>query len=104
MTVADIEEKRALARTYLVRGMIYRWLSVIFMVMGFAVCLALFLTRFQGHFLFIVTDPVVGIFLAVPFLPSLVLGILANRNRRKFASLAPQLSEKQPSEDGAHPS
>ena len=88
-TRADLEwgENRQLARALLIKSRFYRFFALAFAVMGVIIFAYLYLTHIEGNLLEALRTPSLIIVILVPFLPAIVLSLLAQKYERQFAKL-----------------
>lgn len=88
-TAADSEwgENRPLARALLIKSRFYRIFALAFAVMGLVIFAYLYMTHIEGNFSEVLRNPSIIVILLVPFLPAIVLSLLAQKFERQFAKL-----------------
>lgn len=82
-------ENRLLARSLLMKSKLYRMFALFFAVMGVVIFVSLFVSHVDGNFIKALSDPTTIAVVLVPFLPAVVLSLLAQRTEKKFAALKP---------------
>lgn len=80
-------DNRLLARQLLMKAKLYRMFALFFAVTGVVVFISLFLSHIEGSFFDALRDPTTIAILVVPFLPAIVLSLMAQKVERQFASL-----------------
>lgn len=86
-SVNELEQKRLLARSLLIKARLYRFFALAFAFTGVAVFVTLYMRDVHGQLLEALRDPsIVGLVL-LPFLPSVILSYMAQKTERQFAAL-----------------
>jgi len=89
------EQLRLKARELLLRARIYRFMALIFAMIGVMVFVALYFQHINGDIVSAFHDPSFAYILSIPFLPALVLSILAVKADRQLRKmLEPQTTAK----------
>lgn len=89
-------DNRLLARSLLMKSKIYRMFALFFAVMGVVIFIALFLSHIDGNFIAALRDPKTITLILVPFLPAVVLSLMAQKTERQFAALKPHENTHEP--------
>lgn len=78
---------RLLARNLLMKAKLYRMFALFFAVMGVVIFISLFLSHIDGDFFHALRDPKTIAVILVPFLPAVVLSLMAQKTERQFSAL-----------------
>lgn len=89
-------KNRLLARNLLMKSRLYRMFALFFAVMGVVIFISLFLSHTDGNFINALRDPTTIVVILVPFLPAVVLSLLAQRTEKQFAALKPYDNAPEP--------
>lgn len=76
------KEKREL----LFQARIYRLLAIIFVFTGIFIFIALYLQNVEGRLLQALSEPATVIMIVFPFVPAIILSILAKSSENKYLS------------------
>lgn len=82
-------KNREIARKLLMKAKLYRASALFFAITGILLFIQMFVTKIQGHFLDAMRDPFTILIILIPFLPAIVLSIMAQKAEREFAALKP---------------
>ncbi len=82
-------KNRLLARSLLMKARLYRMFALFFALMGVVIFISLFLSHVDGNFIKALRDPTTIAVILVPFLPAVILSLMAQRTEKQFASLKP---------------
>ena len=80
-------ENRGLARSLLIKSRLYRFFALAFAVMGVVVFVTLYFKNIEGHLLEALRNPSIIAIILIPFLPAIVLSLMAQRAEQKFMKL-----------------
>ncbi|MBI2234726.1 MAG: hypothetical protein HYU57_07070 [Micavibrio aeruginosavorus] len=72
------------ARELVLKARIYRICALIFALVGLIMFVMLYMRHVEGSFLSSLTNPFIITIVVVPFLPAVVLSILAGRLEREY--------------------
>ncbi len=75
------------AREFLIKSKLYRFLALVFAGVGLLIFCGLYFQQEKsdgGGFLSVLRDPVLVVLLVFPFVPAIVLSLLAQRAERKL--------------------
>jgi FtsH-binding integral membrane protein len=78
------------AREFLIKSKLYRFLALVFACVGVVVFIGLYAQQSKqdgGGFLDILRDPVLIVLMIFPFVPAIVLSLMARRSERKLAEI-----------------
>lgn len=86
---ADSEwgKNRLLARSLLIKSRLYRFFALVFALMGVVVFMFLYFRHVEGQLLEALRDPSIIAIVVIPFLPAVVLSLMAQRLERQFMKL-----------------
>lgn len=89
LSPADSEwgQNRMLARSLLIKSRLYRFFALAFALMGVVVFITLFFRFVEGQFFTALRDPSIIAMITIPFLPAVVLSLMAQKTEQKFAKL-----------------
>ena len=71
-------------KEYLIKSKFYRAVSLVFVVIGLIAFLMLYVANVEGRVMEALKNPVTILFFIIPFLPAIVLSILASKNEKKY--------------------
>lgn len=80
-------KNRLLARSLLMKSRLYRGFALFFTLMGVVLFINMYLTHIDGHFLEAMRSPSMIVMVVIPFLPAIVLSLMAQKAERDFAAL-----------------
>ncbi len=86
------------ARSLLIRSRLYRYVAVTFALIGLAVFIFIYFSSVEGHLLEALRRPFIVGALLFPFLPAVVLSLMASRTEDKFYSFVEKNREEEPKE------
>ena len=78
---------RLLARSLLIKSRLYRFFALTFALMGVVVFMYLYLVHVEGQLFEALRDPFIIVIIVMPFLPAIVLSLMAQKLERKFKKL-----------------
>lgn len=82
------------AKEYLIKSKFYRAVSLVFVVIGLIAFLMLYIANVEGRVMEALKNPVTILFFIIPFLPAIVLSILASKNEKKYLKMTESNSAK----------
>ncbi len=71
------------------KSKLYRASALFFAVMGVVILIQTFLSHIDGHFMEAMKKPATIVLIVMPFLPAVVLSLMAQKAERDFAALKP---------------
>ncbi|MCB9988773.1 MAG: hypothetical protein H6868_05475 [Rhodospirillales bacterium] len=80
----DPNKIRMEARALLMKARLYRYIAVVFALVGLAIFLAIYLSHVEGRLLEALSNPLILASFLIPFLPALLLSWLSGRTEKKF--------------------
>lgn len=86
---ADSEwgENRLLARSLLIKSRLYRLFALAFALMGVVIFVYLYFQHVEGQLFQALRDPFTIAIILIPFLPAVVLSLMAQKLEQKFKAL-----------------
>lgn len=88
-TAAAWGKNRELARKLLMKSKLYRAAAILFAIMGVIMLINFYLSKIDGRFVEAMSNPYTIVMLLIPFLPTFVMSLLAQKAERQFAALKP---------------
>jgi glucan phosphoethanolaminetransferase (alkaline phosphatase superfamily) len=79
--------KQKTAQEYLVKSKLYRFVSILFAVLGVLVFAVLYVKNVEGRVLEALKDPMIILLFIVPFLPAVCLSFLSNSAEKKYLKM-----------------
>ena len=76
-----------LARSLLIKSRLYRFFALAFALIGVVVFIMLFFRHIDGQIFEALRDPSIIAFITIPFLPAVVLSLMAQKTEQAFAKL-----------------
>jgi hypothetical protein len=80
MAIAKPNEARDLA----IKARAYRFVAIIFVLIGLMLFAYMYSTKIQGNFQVLLHNPFLVSIFILPFLPAVFLSLLASHNEKKF--------------------
>lgn len=81
-------------KEYLIKSKFYRAVSLVFVVIGLIAFLMLYIANVEGRVMEALKNPVTILFFIIPFLPAIVLSMLASKNEKKYLKMTEGHSAK----------
>lgn len=81
-------------KEYLIKSKFYRAVSLVFVVIGLIAFLMLYIANVEGRVMEALKNPVTILFFIIPFLPAIVLSMLASKNEKKYLKATESNSAK----------
>lgn len=81
-------QNRELARSLLIKSRLYRFFALAFALIGVVVFLILYFKNVEGHLFEALMHPSIIAMILIPFLPAVVLSLMAQHLEQKFMKLA----------------
>ncbi len=90
-------QNRELARSLLIKSRLYRFFALAFALIGIVVFIILYFRNVEGQLFEALMHPSIVAMILIPFLPSIVLSLMAQRLEKKFMRLAKPEETLEPS-------
>ncbi len=81
-------QNRELARSLLIKSRLYRFFALAFALMGVVVFLVLYFRNVDGQLFDALRSPSIIAMITIPFLPSVILSLMAQKLEQRFMKLA----------------
>lgn len=72
------------ARELIIKARIYRFLGLVFAILGLVMLIALFMRNVEGSLFSSLTNPYIVVMILFPFLPAIVLSMRARSFEKKY--------------------
>ncbi len=77
-------------RKFLLQARLYRMLSILFVFTGLIIFISLYLKNIEGRLLEALSEPATVTIIIFPFVPAIVLSVLAKSSEKKYLSIKDQ--------------
>lgn len=74
-------------KEYLIKSKLYKGASIVFVILGLIVFMILYISNVEGRVLEALRNPFTLLMFVVPFLPAIVLSMVASKNEKKYLKL-----------------